>query len=71
MATQLFKDGNVVFVDAHDVQNHLDIGWLLEDPGEPKKLPAGIEIINQKEPEEIEAPTIHEPKKRGRKSKSK
>jgi hypothetical protein len=51
MATQLFKDGEVVWIDPLDIQNHLLQGWSLEDPNAPKKLPAGIEIINQKEPE--------------------
>lgn len=73
MATQLFKGNETIWIQPQDIQNHLDVGWLLEDPTAPKRLPAGIEIINQKEPEEVEteeAPTIHEPIKRGRKKKS-
>jgi hypothetical protein len=83
MATQLFKDGIVVFVDAREVQNHLDVGWLLEDPNAPKRLPAGIEIINQtitlpenptleaKAKKAITKAHNPAPKKRGPKSKSK
>jgi hypothetical protein len=67
MAIQLFKDSEVAYIEPHDLQNHLDAGWSLDDPDAPKTLPAGIEIINQKAPEE----TIHEPKKRGRKPASK
>jgi hypothetical protein len=48
MATQVFKDGQSIFINPFDVQNHLDTGWSLDDPNLPKVLPAGIEIINQK-----------------------
>jgi hypothetical protein len=80
MATQLFKDGEVVWIGPFDIQNHLEQGWSLEDPNAPKKLPAGIEIINQKEPEIViaddipiaaEIPEPKHRKKPGRKPKGK
>ena len=32
MATQLFKDGKSVWVEAERVQNHLAVGWSATDP---------------------------------------
>ena len=35
MATQLFKDGKSVWVEADRVQNHLAVGWSPVDPNAP------------------------------------
>ena len=32
MATVLYKDGETIRVDPKAVQNHLDVGWSLENP---------------------------------------
>jgi hypothetical protein len=75
MATQLFKGNEAIWIQPQDIQNHLDIGWSLDDPNKPKVLPAGIEIINPKTetapPEIPRAIEASQPKKRGRKPKGK
>ena len=43
MAVQLFKDGQVVYVEPSSLQNHLNVGWSLDDPdAKPVKHPEVI-----------------------------
>ncbi len=52
MATQLFKDGQTIWVDTSVVQRHREAGWLFDDPKGPTPthpdtiIPAGMGLEN-------------------------
>lgn len=80
MATQLFKDGSSIWVEARKVSNHLEAGWSATDPSTvPVKHPEviypptlKIDTLTQAQAEaEVLKQMGIEPKRRGRKPGSK
>lgn len=56
MATQLFKDGESIYVPAKSVQSHISAGWSFNDPDGP--VVPQLEVIY---PPHINPVTMSEP----------